>query len=61
LHISIPIVPQYAGKFRGPFLTSPLEANFDPRGEVVPQGLILYPGGEVIPYGRNSLFAPPFF
>jgi hypothetical protein len=27
-------------RFRGPFLTSPLGANFDPkgRGEVVPQG-----------------------
>jgi hypothetical protein len=23
---------------RGPFLTSPLGLNFDPRGEVVPQG-----------------------
>jgi hypothetical protein len=23
---------------RGPFLTSPLGANFHPRGEVVPQG-----------------------
>jgi hypothetical protein len=23
---------------RGPFLTSPLGANFDPRGEIVPQG-----------------------
>jgi hypothetical protein len=23
---------------RGPFLTSPLGANFDPRGKVVPQG-----------------------
>jgi hypothetical protein len=28
---------------RGPFLTSPLGANFDPRGEVVPQGWILSP------------------
>jgi hypothetical protein len=25
-------------QIRGPFLTSPLGANFDPRGEVVPQG-----------------------
>jgi hypothetical protein len=25
------------GKARGTFLTSPLGANFDPRGEVVPQ------------------------
>jgi hypothetical protein len=33
---------------RGPFLTSPLGANFDPRGKFVPQGLIL---GEVIPWG----------
>jgi hypothetical protein len=23
---------------RGPFFTSPLGANFDPRGEIVPQG-----------------------
>jgi hypothetical protein len=29
---------------RGPFLTSPLGANFDPRGEFVPQGWILSPG-----------------
>jgi hypothetical protein len=32
----------------GPFLTSPLGANFDPRGKV-------------IPWGWYSLFAPPFF
>jgi hypothetical protein len=29
---------------RGPFLTSPLGAHFDPKGEVVPQGWILSPG-----------------
>jgi hypothetical protein len=39
---------------RGPFLTSPLRANFDPRGEVVPQrwirplGVKLSPGGEIL-------------
>jgi hypothetical protein len=33
---------------RGPFLTLPLGANFDPRGKVVPRGC-------------NYLFAPPFF
>jgi hypothetical protein len=32
-----------------------------PQGEFVPQGLILSPGGEVIPWGWNSMFAPPFF
>jgi hypothetical protein len=37
---------------RGSFLTSSLWANFDPRGEVVPQGWILSPGGEVIPWGE---------
>jgi hypothetical protein len=37
---------------RGPFLTSPLEANFDPRGEVSPQGAKLTPGVEVIPWGE---------
>jgi hypothetical protein len=31
---------------RGPFLTSPLGTNFDPRGGFVPQGWILSPGGE---------------
>jgi hypothetical protein len=31
----------------GLFLTSPLGANFHPRGEVVPQGRILSPGGEI--------------
>jgi hypothetical protein len=38
---------------RGPFLTSPPGANFDPRDELVPQGRILSPGagGEVIPWG----------
>jgi hypothetical protein len=44
----------------GTFLTSPLGANFGPRGKVVPQGWISSPGGEVIPWGWNSLFAPPF-
>jgi hypothetical protein len=55
---------------RGPFFTSPLGANIDPRGwscskgvklsprgEVVPQGWISSPRNEVIPWGRNSLFA----
>jgi hypothetical protein len=37
------------GSCRGPFLTSPLGANFDPRGEVVPWG------GEVIPWGEFSV------
>jgi hypothetical protein len=43
----------------GPFLTSPLGANFDPRGKVVPQGWISSPGGKFTPWGWNSLFAPP--
>jgi hypothetical protein len=34
---------------RGPFLTSPLGANFDPRGEVVPQGWILSLGVKLSP------------
>jgi hypothetical protein len=34
-----------------PILNFALGANFDPRGEVVPQGLILSPGSEVIPWG----------
>jgi hypothetical protein len=41
---------------RRPFLTSPLGANFDPRGKVCPQGWILSPGA-----GWNSLFDPLFF
>jgi hypothetical protein len=43
------------GDPRGPFLTSPLGANFDPRGEFCPLE------GEVIPWGWNSPFTPPFF
>jgi hypothetical protein len=39
--------------------------NFNPRGklrgEFVPQGWILSPRGEVICWGWNSLFVPPFF
>jgi hypothetical protein len=35
-------------KDRGPFLTLPLGVNFDPRGEFVPQGWILSPGGEIL-------------
>jgi hypothetical protein len=34
-----------------PCITSPLGANFDPRGEVVPQGVNLSSRGEVIPWG----------
>jgi hypothetical protein len=37
----------YIWSHRGPFLTSPLGANFDPRGEVVPQGSILSPWVEI--------------
>jgi hypothetical protein len=37
---------------RGPFLTSPLGANFDPRVEVVPQWLIL---------SLVVKLSPPFF
>jgi hypothetical protein len=32
-----------------------------PRGKLGPQGRILSPLCEVIPWGWNSLFAPPFF
>jgi hypothetical protein len=49
------------GPSRGPFLTLPLGANFDLRGEVVPQGWILSPVSKVIPWGWNYLLAPPFF
>jgi hypothetical protein len=31
----------------GPFLTSPLGANFDPKGKVVPRGEFCPPGGKV--------------
>jgi hypothetical protein len=37
---------------RGPFLTLPLGANFDPRGEVVPQGRICPPGANFAPWGE---------
>jgi hypothetical protein len=36
---------------RGPFLTSPLGANFDPQGLSCPPGVNLYPRGEDIPWG----------
>jgi hypothetical protein len=36
---------------RGPFLTSPLGANFDPQGRSCPPGVSLSPRGEVIPWG----------
>jgi hypothetical protein len=32
-----------------PILNFALGVNFEPQGEVVPQGWILSPGGEVIP------------
>jgi hypothetical protein len=37
------------------FLTSTLGTNFDPQGRSCPQGWILSPRGEVIPWGWNSL------
>jgi hypothetical protein len=49
-----------SGSSRGPILTSPLGANFDPRGKVVPQGWILSlgvklsPGGEIISLPLHS-------
>jgi hypothetical protein len=49
-----PVTETKGQKVRGPFLTSPLGANFDPRGEVVPQGWIcplgvkLSPAGEIL-------------
>jgi hypothetical protein len=36
------------------FLTSPLGANFDPRGEDVPQCWILSPGGEILSLPLHS-------
>jgi hypothetical protein len=35
--------------------------NFAPRGKIWSHGWVLSPRGEVIPWGWNSLFAPPFF
>jgi hypothetical protein len=46
---------QISAKARGPFLTSTLGANFDPQGRSCP------PGVNFVPWGWNSLFAPPFF
>jgi hypothetical protein len=46
---------------RGPFLTSPLGANFDPQVRNCPPGVNLSPRGEVIALGCNSVFAPPLF
>jgi hypothetical protein len=34
--------------------------HFAPRGKLLPQGWILTPSGEVIPWVWNSLFATPF-
>jgi hypothetical protein len=33
---------------RGPFLTSPLGANFDPQGRSCPPEVSLSPGGEIL-------------
>jgi hypothetical protein len=52
------IISSLLGEFWGPFLTSPLGANYDPRGEVVPQGWILSPGSEVIPWGVKFSVRP---
>jgi hypothetical protein len=39
LRFDVKVVYNQAGvSTEGPFLTSPLGSNFDPRGEVVPQG-----------------------
>jgi hypothetical protein len=35
--------------------------NFTPRGKLWPPGVKLSPRGEIIPWGSNSLIAPPFF
>jgi hypothetical protein len=35
--------------------------NFDPRGELWPQGQSCPPGVNFVPWGWNSLFSPPFF
>jgi hypothetical protein len=48
----------YFEKSWGPFLTWPLGANFDPRGEVVPQGWILFPRCEVITWGGEFYVRP---
>jgi hypothetical protein len=53
--------PDTENQIRVPFLTSPLEENFDPQGQSCPPGVTLSPRGEVIPWGWNSLFAHPFF
>jgi hypothetical protein len=38
----------FVGKARGPFLTSPLGATFDARGEFCHLGVKLSPGGETL-------------
>jgi hypothetical protein len=43
---------------RGPFLTSPLGANFDPQGQSCPPGVSLSPRGEVIPRGVKLSVRP---
>jgi hypothetical protein len=48
----------YVNKSKGPFLTSPLGANFDPRGEVVHLGMneeVSIPSkGQISPWGPSS-------
>jgi hypothetical protein len=49
--LQVPYVTKVRG-LRGPFLTSTLGANFDPRGEVVSQGWIMSPGVKLSPGGE---------
>jgi hypothetical protein len=46
--VSIASMENVVPKYRDPVLASPLGANLDPSGEVVPQGGILSPGGEIL-------------
>jgi hypothetical protein len=45
----------------GPFLTSPLGANFDTQGRSCPPGMKFVPPGVKLSPGNEILFAPSFF
>jgi hypothetical protein len=51
-HIGANTIHGQRHKSSGPFLTSPLGANFDPRGDVVPQGRCCPPGAMLSPRGE---------
>jgi hypothetical protein len=65
-HIVAPVTEEFAFRWWrssqhnawGPFLTSPLGANFDPQGRSCPQGVNLYPRGAKLSPGGEIICSP---